>query len=308
MNFNFGEVLARAWQIAWKHKGLWWAGILVSLLGFVSVPISLAINPALSSFSGSPADLGRNLAPVLIGNGLIFLLNLLTIPVTVIAMLIPSLATVRVERGDENVRFTELFKASLPYFWRTLGLFLLVWVGAFVVIMLIMGCVFLVSVLTLGVGLLCMFPLILVLIPVMVLVYALLEQGVAATLVDNLGVGAAIQRAWEVVKKNFVVMAILSILIYLAYMIIGMIISIPLMIPIFGMFPSLFFNPGTQQPDFAAFQNLFRNMMLVMLAFFPLYAVIQGFMLAFMQAIWTLTYLRLSRPVDQRPVVVEANA
>ncbi len=35
MNFNFGEVLARAWQIAWKHKGLWSAGILVSLLAFM---------------------------------------------------------------------------------------------------------------------------------------------------------------------------------------------------------------------------------------------------------------------------------
>ena len=308
MNFNFGEVLARAWQIAWKHKGLWWAGILVSLLGLVSVPISLATNPATSSFSGSLSDLGRNLAPVIIGNGLIFLLNILTIPVTVIAMLIPSLATVRLERGDEDVRFTELFKASLPYFWRTLGLFLLVWVGTFVVVMLLMGCVFLVSVLTLGVGVLCMFPLILVLIPVMILVYAILEQGVAATLVDNLGVRAAIQRAWDVVKKNFGVMAILSILIYLAYMIIGMVIFIPMMIPIFGMFPSMFFNPGTQQPDFAAFQDLFRNMMLVMLVFSPLYAVLQGFLLVFMQAIWTLTYLRLSRPVDQRPVVVEANA
>jgi len=29
MNFNFGEVLSRAWQIAWKHKGLlvgWYCG------------------------------------------------------------------------------------------------------------------------------------------------------------------------------------------------------------------------------------------------------------------------------------------
>src|SRR5690349_2696941 len=27
MNFNFGEVLARAWQIIWKHKVLWIFGI-----------------------------------------------------------------------------------------------------------------------------------------------------------------------------------------------------------------------------------------------------------------------------------------
>src|SRR6266496_3962261 len=27
MNFNFGEVLSRAWQIIWKHKVLWIFGI-----------------------------------------------------------------------------------------------------------------------------------------------------------------------------------------------------------------------------------------------------------------------------------------
>ena len=30
MNFNFGEVLTRAWQIIWKHKVLWIFGILAS--------------------------------------------------------------------------------------------------------------------------------------------------------------------------------------------------------------------------------------------------------------------------------------
>ncbi|MGZ9167228.1 MAG: hypothetical protein ACXW4U_18815, partial [Anaerolineales bacterium] len=30
MNFNFGEVLTRAWQIIWKHKVLWVFGILAS--------------------------------------------------------------------------------------------------------------------------------------------------------------------------------------------------------------------------------------------------------------------------------------
>jgi hypothetical protein len=305
MNFNFGEVLSRAWQIAWKHKGLWWAGIAVSLLSLVSVPISLVINPVFSSSSGSPSDIGRNLAPMLIGNGLITFLSLLTIPVTVLAMLVPSLATVRLERGDENVRFTALTKAVLPYFWRTLGIFLLVWVGTFVVMMLLVGCVLVVSLLTLGLGALCMFPLFIVFIPLALLIYAMVEQALAAILVDNLGMGGAIQRAWELVKKNLVPMAVISILIYLASMIIGMIIAIPMLIPFFGMF----FNLSTQQPpDFASFEKIFRNMMLWMLVFSPLYAVLQGFLLAFMQSVWTLTYMRLTGSTDNRPVIIEANA
>src|SRR5512141_3135747 len=130
----------------------------------------------------------------------------------------------------------------------------------------------------------------------------------AAILVDDLGIGGALQRAWELVKKNILVMVIISILIYLAYMIVSMIISIPMMIPFLGMFFEMFFNTGAQQPpDFAAFPKIARNMMLWMLAFSPLYAILQGFLLAFLQAIWTLTYMRLSRPADHQPVVIEAN-
>jgi hypothetical protein len=133
----------------------------------------------------------------------------------------------------------------------------------------------------------------------------MVEQAVAAILVDNMGIGGAIQRAWDLVRKNLVVMAVISILIYLASMIIGMIISVPMMIPLFGMF----FNLNTQQPpDMVVFQNLFRNMMLWMLALSPIYAILQGFLLAFMQAIWTLTYMRITKPLDNPPAVIGANA
>lgn len=307
MNFSFGEVIARAWQIAWKHKGLWWAGILVSLLGLVSVPINLVTNPVFSS--GYSSHIRTNMAPILIGDGLIFLISILTIPITALAMLVPSLATVRLERGEENVHFGELINGALPYFWRALAIFLLVWVGAFAGIMLLMGCLLLLAVLTAGIGFLCVLPLMLVFIPVTILVYAMMEQALSAILVDDLGIGAALQRAWELVKRNILVMVIISILIYLAYTIIGMIISIPIMIPFLGMFSRMIFNTSTQQqPDFEAFGNTFRNMMLWMLAFSPLYAVLQGFLLAFMQSVWTLTYLRLSRPAADHPVVIEANA
>ncbi len=174
--------------------------------------------------------------------------------------------------------------------------------------MVLMGCVLLLTVVTLGLGSLCMFPLFIVFIPLAILVYAMLEQSVAAILVDDMSIADAIRRAWELVKRNFIAMALLCVLIYLAYMIIGMVISIPMMIPFFGMFTGMFFNQGAQPPDFAVFQKIFRSMMWLMLAFSPLYAVLQGFLLAFMQAIWTLTYLRLSRPVDRQPVVIEANA
>jgi len=306
MNFNFGEVLSSAWHIAWKHKVLWWAGIVVSVFGLLSMPISLFTNPTFSSsFPGSSYDLGRNLAPILIGNALIILMSILSIPVTAMAILIPSVATVQVERGSEKIHFLDSIKASFPYFWRTLGLFLLVYVVGFLVTFLLMGCLILFSVITLGFGALCFIPFFIALIPLLILVYALMEQSIAAIVVDNLGVWSALQRGWELVRKNILAMAVLSILVYLAYMVIGMLISIPMMIPFFGMFLNL---NAQQPPDISSFNQIFRNMMWWMLAFSPLYAVLQGFLLAFMQSAWTLTYMRLSRPVENPPAVIEANA
>jgi hypothetical protein len=142
-------------------------------------------------------------------------------------------------------------------------------------------------------------------IPLLIVTYALMEQAVSAVLVDNLDFSTALQRAWELVKKNLGVMALLSIVIYLGATIISTIISVPMMIPMFGFL----FNMNASEPDFEAIDRLFRNMTLWMLAFSPLYAVFQGILLTYMQSVWTLTYMRLTeRPQGSPPVLIEANA
>lgn len=304
MNFNFGEILTRAWQIAWRHKVLWIAGIAVSLVGLISAAISLAFNqPFASLMESGPQDAGRNLAPILLSNGLTFLFSILSIPISVLGMMVPSLGTIQAEKGNPNIDFIELLRASLPYFWRVLGIFLLVWVGMFVIVGVLIGCLVLLSIVTLGLGTLCMFPVMLLFIPLAIVVYAGVELGMSAVLVDNLDFSTAIRRAWELVKKNIGAVAILSIILYLVSTIIGMIVTLPMMVPMFGFM----FNMGAE-PDMESFERLFRNMTLWMLAFSPLYAILQGLVLTFMQSAWTLTYMRLVKPQDNAPLVVEANA
>jgi hypothetical protein len=303
MNFNFGEVLTRAWQITWRHKNLWLAGIVVTLIGFLSVPISLLINPSFSSFS-DPAEVNQALPLIFLANGLVLLVTILSIPVYVIGMSIPSLGTFQVEQGNEKVNFRALIKGVLPYFWRVLGIFMLVWVGAFAVMMAFMVLIILLSVFTFGIGILCIFPLFILFIPLAILVYALMEQGVAAVLVDNLGFSSALQRAWELVKKNLGVMALLSMIIYLGATIISMILSVPLLIPMFGFI----FNLGSE-PDLESLEMMTRNMNLWMLAFSPFYAILQGILLTYMQSVWTLTYMRLTRsPNTSQPLSVTVEA
>ena len=70
------------------------------------------------------------------------------------------------------------------------------------------------------------------------------------------------------------------------------------------------FNMGSE-PDLQSFERLSRNMTLWMLAFAPLYAVLQGILLTYMQSAWTLTYMRLTRshnPLQPLPQIVEATS
>lgn len=247
--------------------------------------------------------MNQQLPQILLANGLVILLTLLSIPVYVIGMSIPTLGTIQVERGSEPLGFRDLFRGVLPYFWRVLGIFGLVWVGVVVGMMVLVGCLVAFSIVTLGIGTICLFPIFLLFIPLGILVYVLMEQGIAAVLVDNLGVTDALQRAWELVKKNIGVMVLMSVILYVGATLVSMVISIPMLIPMFGFIA----NMGTE-PDFQSFERLSRNMILWTLAFSPLYAVLQGILLTFMQSAWTLTYLRLTKPQDHVPVILEANA
>ena len=306
MNFDFGEVLTRAGQITWKHKNLWLAGIVVSLIGLLSGSVSLIANPSFASLTSlsDPAEVNKLLPTILLSNGLVLLLGLLSIPLYVVGMAVPSLGTFQVERGRDKVNFGELIRGVFPYFWRILGIVLLIWVGIFVVIMIFFACIGVFSLITFGVGAICAFPIFLLFIPLAILAYTLMEQGVSAVVVDNLGFSSALQRAWDLVKKNLGVMALLSIILYLGATAISMVITVPMMIPMFGFF----FNMGSE-PDLEAMDQLFRKMTLWMLAFSPLYAILQGILLTYMQSVWTLTYMRLTeKPQENPPILLEANA
>ncbi len=305
MKFDFVEVLARARQITWGYKNLWLAGIVMSLVSLLLAPISLALNPAFSSFTHL-SEVNRQLPPIMRANVSAILLTILAIPLFVIGTSIPSLGTFQLEQGSENVNFGQLIRGVLPYFWRILGIVLLVWVGMFLAMLILIAGVILLSFLTLGIGLLCAFPLFILLILGAILGYALMEQGVSAVLVDHLGVSSALQRAWELVKKNLGAMTLMSLINYLVAIVLVMIISIPMMISMSGFIP----NPGPE-PDVQSLERLSRNMILWMLAFLPFYAVLQGVLLTLIQSVWTLTYLRLTRsttPSQPLPGTVEARS
>ena len=289
MKFDFGKVLTRARQITWRYKSWWLAGIVMSLVSLLLAPISLALNPTFSAFA-VPSELNRQLPLIMRANVSVILSTILAIPLFVIGLSIPSLGTFQLEQGSENVHFGQLLRGVLPYFWRILGIVFLVWGGMFLTMLIMVASVILVSALTLGLGLLCVFPLFILLIYVAIQAYALVEQAVSAVLVDHLGVSSALQRAWELVMKNPGVMTLMSLINYLVAIVLIMIISIPMMISTSGFRPNL-----GLEPDVQSFERLSRSTILWMLALLPFYAVLQGVLVTLVQSVWTLIYLRLTR-------------
>jgi hypothetical protein len=260
----------------------------MSLVSLLLAPISLALNPAFSLIDLS--EVNRQLPLMMRANVSVVLLTILAIPLFVIGLSIPSLGTLQLEQGSEKVKFGNLLRGVLPYFWRILGIVLLVWVGMFLAVLILIASVILLGILTLGIGLLCALPLFILLILGLILGYALMEQAVAAVLVDHLRMSGALQRAWELVMKNPGVMTLMSFINYFVAIVLIMIISIPMMISTSGFFPNL----GSES-EVEAFERLSRNMILWMLAFLPFYAVLQGVLVTLVQSVWTLTYLRLTR-------------
>lgn len=309
MNFDFGQVLTRAGQITWKHKNLWLAGIVITLVSFLSVPINLFLNPGFTSMTNmtDPSQMERQLPLLFLVDGLLILLSILSVPVYTLGMAIPSLATVQLEKGAEKVGFGEALRGTLPYFWRILAIFLLVTVAIFLVMAVFFGCLGILAAVTFGLGMVCMLPLFILFIPLAILVYAFMEQAMVAVLADNLGVIDALRRAWDLVKQNLLVMALMSLIIYFGSMIVSMVISAPMMIPMFGLMGKMMSSISTgAPPDLQQLQAVTRSMLWWMLAFLPLYAILEGVLFTFMQSAWTLTYLRLTRSPNSQTVLQQA--
>jgi len=300
MNFDFGEILSSAFQITWKRKILWVFNVLPMLLNFlvfpfVFVPIFFMDN---SSFNNS-------FEPVYVILLIVFsiFISLVSYVLYGISSSSVILGVKREDEGDEDgFTFNELFNGARPYWLRVLGVLLLVGLGVSIIFMVIFGCMSLIGMVTVGLGFICMFPLMILMYPVMMVLYGIIEEAQVAVVVDDLGVTDAIRRSWELVRANFWRIVLISLIVYLGVGILSSIVVLPLMSPFF--FIPFFADSGN-------FDMTPRTMMLIMggfsLIFLPIMALVQGIGITFMKSVYTLVYLRLTKPQDNAPVVLETS-
>ena len=308
MSFNFGEVLSRALQITWKHKILWLGGIVYALFAFIMgfLPNYL-FNPFFTGNMEAMTNMEQEPWYIFLFFGSAFLLMLISIPVGVVVLTLPVVGTLQSEKEEIPLKLGDLFRESLRYFWRILGIFGLVGIGVLVVMIIFFGCIALASVATMGIGIVLVFPLYCVLLILMIIVYAYAVLSQISVVADNSSIFVAMQRGWEVVKDNFWVIVLLCLIIYFGFWLLSVLISIPFMIPMYmNMFKMM-----ESMDNLGAFQtDLMKTMSLWMLIYAPIYAVFQGVAFTFMQSAWSLTYLRLTRKseLSEAPVFAEPNA
>jgi hypothetical protein len=308
MNFNFGEVLTRAWQIIWKHKVLWVFGILASCgqggggnsggsggnAGYSSGDSNFPFASEMERFGRWISD---NPWIILVFILAVLLLVMLTVFLGTIGRIGLIKGTYRAEQGEEKLVLGALFSESMPYFWRVFGLTFAIGL----VILLIFVPLVLFGALTAGIGFLCLLPLICVLIPVSIVVGILVEQANNAIVLEDLGIMDGLKRGWEILKANVGPVIIMAIILAVIGFVVGLVVAIPIFL---AVIPAMIaFLAGDSQDT--------TPLILVgvcICLYLPVAIVLQGIMTAYIKSAWTLTYMRLTRkPGDGSSPMPESN-
>ena len=299
---NYGEVLSRAWQIIWRHKILWIFGILAVLSGsegFSNTQVrysftrrNTAPNFRQYNFPFSQLHLQNwEIAAIVLAVILVILL------LAVIAIILGTIGEIglirgatKVERGASRLGLGELFSESFHYFWRIILINIIYWLIGVALFALF----FLPIIFTCGLFVLC-------LLPISWFIALVFAQVRIALVADDLGLGTAISRGWQVVVQNLGVMIVMALILYLVIgLLVGTLISLPF-IALLGPVAA-----GLALSTITNFQAALPTGAIISLIggiiYIPILIVLSGILRGYITTGWTLTYLRLTAPKPPEPV------
>ncbi len=318
---EFGEVVKRAWNITWRFKVLWLFGILASC-GMGNGGFNGGYSTSENEFPPRAPDLPPGLAaglerlmrflsnPAVVAGliGLICFLVLLALCISTFGRIGLIRGVLAAESGAERLAFGELGRESLGYFWRMLGLTLLLGLPFFVIAALMAASVVLSLASARGMNegaaaglmflLLC--PLVCVILLLALLLGLIAPQAENAIVIENRGLLSGLQRGWEVLSGNLGPILIIWLIQLVIAFAAGLVIAAPLLLDIV---PVLVWAMPTQNGALP-----FILIGLCVATYTPVYLLANGIVTAYLQSVWSLTYLRLTRPAPAEAVMTVANA
>src|SRR5581483_9565312 len=257
-NMDYGEILSKSWKIVWKFKVLWifgfFAGCGTSRGGNFnfnnsfgtgngasgpspSLPpeIQLALH-RLELLFNDPAFIWKFIAAVI---GLICVAVLVQVFFVAIGRIGLIKGATEADAGAEKLTFGELWKGSLPYFWRIFWLSVLIGLPFFVVALAIAaGFVFSlvplagnrpdVSAFLLFISVLC--GLLCVILLLAILIGLVSRQAERAIVIENLSILDGLRRGWNVFTSNIGPILIIWLIQAAIGFIASIVIALPLLI------------------------------------------------------------------------------
>ncbi|MDR3576653.1 MAG: hypothetical protein P4L50_22540 [Anaerolineaceae bacterium] len=315
---NIGEVLKKSWDIIWKFKVLWIFGLFASCgrsggggggggqsFNFRNNPGTFSNQnpfPELTPYAQRIQNFFAQI-PVWV-YVLIILAVLIWILIVIIISTIGRIGIVRgawmADEGAERLSFGQLWGEGLHYFWRIFLLDLLfLIVGVALAVLIIVPAAFF-AVATLGIGLICLIPLICLLIPVSWFITVLLEQSIVAILGENRGVIDGLSRAWNVIKDNFGPMIVMALILFIGRLILGFIIALPALIILIPLFGSLVGGLATgSQALFGS--GIIIGLIVLICVFGPIAYILESIIQTYVSTAWTLTFRRLTQTPAPQP-------
>ena len=324
MNFNFGEVLTRAWQIVWKHRVLWIFGILASC-GRGGSSFNSGSSGGGDGGFGTPPDLPPQVMEwirIIEQNltAFIAVIIALTCIIWIVSIFLSTIGkiglirgTAQIDGGTESLIFGQLFSESTPYFWRMFGLSLLVGLPVLVAIVaVVVGLLLFIVPLSVSSGNdptpafgLVMLPLLIgcfcLLIPVMFIIGMIARQAENAIVLEEMGVMPAVSRGWDVFRKNLGPIIIMAIILTVIGFAVGFVIAIPIFIIVLPAVVAFAVGEAQNWTPMAIAG-------ICICLYIPISLLLNGIAIAYTESAWTLTYMRLTKPQDIEPAVLpEAN-
>lgn len=321
MNFDFGNVLTRAWQIVWRHKVLWIFGVLASCgRGGGGGSGGGGGNTGIQTQGPDlPPQIMRWLQMIeenlmtfaAVACIVLLLLWALSIFLSTIGKVGLIRGTFQAEGGAERLVFGELFSGSTPYFWRVFGLSLIVAIPVLAGIAAAVaglvafaisasrgsdGAVLsLVAIVPLFIGCICL------LIPLLFVVGMIVRQAERAIVLEDMPVLPAISRGWDVFRTNLGPIILMALILAVLNLVLGFVIALPIFIVALPAMLAFLAGDGQNWSPLVF-------MGIVICLYIPVSLLLNGIAIAFTESAWTLTYMRLTRPQGSAPLIVEANA
>ncbi len=311
-NFNFGEILTRAWQNIWKYKVLWIFGILASCArgsggstggggsrGYQTRPngnnpfSSDQLEQVMSRFT---QFLDKNLWIIIAVALAIILLSFIFYALGMMGRIGLIKGTYKAESGVQSLAFGEIWSESMPYFGRIFGLNFLIGLAFFIIFIPLI----LLGVVTAGIGFVCLLPIFCILVPVGWVLLIVIEQAQAAIVLEDLGMLDGFKRGWQIVKSNAGPMIVMALILGIGSAIISVVVALPIIIAVIPLVIGAGALRQSLTPLYIA--------LACCAAYMPVLIFFNGVVTAYIQSAWALTFMRLATPKENTPVIIEANA